>query len=139
MTPTNPPRELHADDPVLCYIDEPWAYFTTQALEDQWGDDWDDAPYEHNAEAPYEDWGMYEEGKPQWRIVKIALDGPFETPSDAAMSCSVQEINRGDVAWLIPSWAARDDVKPIPAGTPLSEFKRLVKAAGGTIYIPEEE
>ncbi len=43
----------HADDPVLCYVDEPWAYFTPAALTDQWGDDWNDTPYEHNAEEPY--------------------------------------------------------------------------------------
>ena len=28
------------------------AYFTPLAMEDQWGDDWDDAPYEHNAGSP---------------------------------------------------------------------------------------
>lgn len=38
----------------LCYIDGPWAYFTTQPVAEQWGDDWDDAPYEHNAGDPYE-------------------------------------------------------------------------------------
>jgi len=37
----------------LCYVDLPWVYFTTQDLDKQWGDDWDDAPYEHNAEEPY--------------------------------------------------------------------------------------
>lgn len=25
----------------LCYIDAPWAYFTTARLEQQMGDDWD--------------------------------------------------------------------------------------------------
>ena len=38
----------------LCYIEKNFAYFTTQDLEKQWGDDWDDAPYEHNAGTPYE-------------------------------------------------------------------------------------
>ena len=37
---------------VLCYVDAPWAYFTTRRLSEQWGDDWDDAPYEHNAGTP---------------------------------------------------------------------------------------
>ena len=37
-------------EPVLCYIDQhKRAYFTTQALSKQWGDDWNDAPYEQNA------------------------------------------------------------------------------------------
>ena len=39
--------------PVLCYVDGAFAYFTTRPLAEQWGDDWDDAPYEHNAETPY--------------------------------------------------------------------------------------
>lgn len=45
----------------LCYIDDNGysnqgvAYFTDN-LENQWGDDWDDAPYEHNAESPYHEW-----------------------------------------------------------------------------------
>lgn len=37
----------------LCYVDGNRAYFTTQPLDQQWGDDWDDAPYEHNAGTPY--------------------------------------------------------------------------------------
>ena len=40
-------------EPILCYVKGPWAYFTTQPLKKQWGDDWDDAPYEHNAGEPY--------------------------------------------------------------------------------------
>ena len=31
-----------------------YLYFTND-LENQWGDDWDDAPYEYNAEIPYDD------------------------------------------------------------------------------------
>lgn len=33
----------------LCYVDDGFAYFTTKPLTEQWGDDWNDAPYEHNA------------------------------------------------------------------------------------------
>ena len=38
---------------VLCYVYGPWAYFTSRPLSEQWGDDWNDAPYEHNAGEPY--------------------------------------------------------------------------------------
>ena len=38
----------------LCYVQNNKAFFTTQNLEDQWGDDWDDIPYEHNSGYPYE-------------------------------------------------------------------------------------
>ena len=37
----------------LCYVAGNFAYFTTKPLSEQWGDDWDDAPYEHNAGTPY--------------------------------------------------------------------------------------
>ena len=34
---------------------EKWAFFTPM-FERQWGDDWNDAPYEHNAGYPYDDY-----------------------------------------------------------------------------------
>lgn len=37
----------------LCYVSGPFAYFTSKELSEQWGDDWNDAPYEHNAGEPY--------------------------------------------------------------------------------------
>lgn len=44
-----------AADPTVCYFDEPWLFFTSAPLAAQWGDDWNDAPYEHNAGTPYPD------------------------------------------------------------------------------------
>ena len=38
---------------VLCYVSGNQAWFTTQPLEKQWGEYWDDASHEHNAEDPY--------------------------------------------------------------------------------------
>ena len=44
----------------LCYVDQEDEYssittlYFTNDMEKQWGDDWDDAPYEHNSESPYE-------------------------------------------------------------------------------------
>jgi hypothetical protein len=37
----------------LCYVKGNWAYFTSRPLSEQTGDDWNDAPYEHNAGTPY--------------------------------------------------------------------------------------
>lgn len=42
----------------LCYVDGQKAWFTDN-FEKQWGDDWNDKPYECNAEEPYDHW--YEE------------------------------------------------------------------------------
>jgi hypothetical protein len=153
----------------LCYIAEPWAYFTTRPVEEQWGDDWDDAPYEHNAGRPYE-WRVESDGqwcrcvdpkgvfcrhgdgacgkpghlpKPpvaRWEVMRIAWEGPFDTPagraSGGSSSYSVRDINAGQIAWLLPSRDAAPHRVHIPAGTSLDDFARLVRSVGGTIYTP---
>jgi hypothetical protein len=48
----------------LCYVNGPFAYFTTKEVSEQWGDDWNDAPYEHNAGKPYE-WSKRDKA-PKW-------------------------------------------------------------------------
>ena len=141
--PANPDNE-----PVLCYVQDNVAYFTTRALDEQWGDDWDDAPYEHNAGRPYlplMNWrdkdGVVRDanpdGSPKWKIVEINFSGPFETPCEHKINSpySVQDINRGDVPWL----RTADDSVVIPAGTPLSDFIDAIKAGGGTAALAVKE
>jgi hypothetical protein len=144
-------------EPVLCYVDGAWAWFTTKPLDDQWGDDWDDAPYEHNAGLPYGPLGEWsaedgrhlprgrdfrDDGTPKWEVFKVAWDGPFETPADLASSnsrYSVRTINRGAVAWLAPTgYGAKGEARAIPAGTTLGEFVLLMEAAGGRVYFDAE-
>lgn len=122
--------------PILCYISEPWAYFTTQDLKDQWGDDWDDAPYEHNAGTPYEH--RNEDSTPKWKIIKVAYDGDFETPRDCHTNSpySVKRINAGAIPWLVTSRWTSKPIITIPAGTPLDQFLELVSKAGGTVFTP---
>ena len=122
-------------EPVLCYVDGAWAYFTTQSLDKQWGDDWNDAPYEHNAGTPYYDYENISKPKePRWRIIKVAFDGGLSTPGGGEMnsSYSVEQINRHEIAWLRDRWGNSGIV--IHAGTPLSEFKALIRKAGGAVY-----
>lgn len=116
----------------LCYVENNFAYFTSQPLEKQWGDDWNDAPYEHNAGTPY---GPHREGE-SWEIVKIAFDGDFETPADIAgcnSSYSVEMINKGAIAWLTQRWS--ENKISIPAGTTIIEFQKLIELGGGTTYL----
>lgn len=117
-------------EPILCYIDGPWAYFTTQSLQQQWGDDWDDKPYEHNAGNPY---GPHEGDKP-WEIVKVAWDGDFFAPCDGHLNSkwSVKDINNKCVPWL-----SRPYDKPLNiwAGTTLSKFKKMIREGGGSVYV----
>ena len=125
---------------MLCYVSEPWAYFTTADIFDQWGDDWNDAPYEHNAGDPYE-WHPYmaERGVEAYTLFKVAFDGPWETPSSYELNSaySVEDINHGKVAWLhTDRYSLHSVEKPvcIMAGTPLIEFCKLVAEGGGHTY-----
>lgn len=86
-----------------------YAYFTPIPLDEQWGDDWDDYPYEYNAEPPYD--SLYEEkderGKwKEYEIIKVPFF--FEIykvylPNDWVNEnspFSVRDINAGAVAWV---------------------------------------
>jgi len=120
----------------LCYIDEPWAHFTTQALDKQWGDDWGDAPYECNAGRPYGG---------EWELCKVAFEVDGETPRDAiGRHISVRDINGKLRPWLRLYWnePGQDSTtmtcRDLYAGTTLEEFKAAVRAAGGTVFVEEE-
>ena len=134
-----PADEPNKDDPVLCYVDGWQAYFTTRKLSDQWGDDWDNAPYEHNAGIPYrpnKTFSRLVDGKwvrgtnyngntPAWTITRVVFDGEgWDTPNanHSNRPYCVQDINAGSVPWL---WNPQTR-KAIPAGTKLSEFRTLV-------------
>lgn len=119
---------------VLCYVAGETAYFTTRTLDKQWGDDWNDAPYEHNAGPPYE-WREGSSSEAPYQIAILKFSGPFSTPADIAGSnsrYSVQMINSGACAWLVA-----DDPKyrSIPAGITAAQFADLMQAAGGTVYL----
>ena len=125
----------------LCYIKGCWAYFMTAKLSEQWGDDWDDAPYEHNASEPYE-W----EGPntlPRYEIVKVAFDAELETPAEILGGCnssySVKMINSGAVAWLTTSKWSSSPLVSIQAGCPLDKFCEAIRVSGGEVYVKQEK
>ena len=116
-------------DPVLCFVKDQWAFFTAKDLKEQSGCDWDDRPYQHNASIPHED----------GTITRVAFYGDFETPEDFTDSLSADDINAGVMAWISGSRWSSDEVNRIviPAGTTLSEFKRLIKLGSGKVYTEE--
>lgn len=136
----------------LCYIEGSFAYFTTQDIDKQWGDDWDDAPYEHKAGTPYTPHIRYfaadrqekipeywnEDGSPKWEIMKIAFYCPSSaTPAETAGSnsrYSVQMINNK----LIP-WLTKYPDKALFAGASIDEFVKFIEEAGGEIFFPKEK
>jgi len=126
-------------DAVLCFVKGAWASFTTQPLEDQWGDDWNDAPYESNAGLPYDDWKPRNAGddwEPAWEIITVAFSGPFETPGHY----SVEDINHRAAPWLRESWWSAGNAPrvKIDAGTTLRDFIKAVESVDGTVYVPLE-
>jgi hypothetical protein len=140
----------------LCYIDKnDTAYFTTQDLATQTGDDWNDIPYEHNAGTPYDarifyyengetkkdekDWN--EDGTPKWEIYTLKFN-PYnmETPTSHYDNSrySVDMINAGAVAWLTGYDSTNKKHVAINAGASIEEFKEKVRQCGGKIYVLED-
>lgn len=112
----------------LCFVDSErsCAYFTEKEVAKQWGDDWDDAPYEYNAEPPYgED------------VKKIFFDLPcyYKVPCSGYLNSpySVEEINNGVVAWM---W--NDNFK-LMAGDTLDTFITTIEKNDGTVYLEKEK
>lgn len=123
----------------LCFVQGNWAYFTTLPVEEQWGDDWDDAPYEHNAGEPYDD--SKNTTDPMWLITKVAFDCDLVPPCSGHLNSpyTVRAINTGAAPWLrSPIWTKPEKLMAVQAGTTLAQFIQLIKRAGGTVYTPVE-
>lgn len=112
----------------LCYIEDSLAYFTALSIDKQWGDDWDDAPYQWNAEPPYGD---------KDNIYILAFQCTLATPAQCGLSVSVQDINKGTVPWLSDkSYTTGVNIPVVYAGCSLDEFINVIHKTGGIIYLP---
>lgn len=116
-------------DAVLCYVEHgEWAWFTTRPLDEQWGDDWNDRPYDCNAGRPYGP----REGE-CWHVFRVGFDAPLESPwsRPGEPGLSVMEINSGAKPWLT-SWQSE---VAIYAGTTLARFIEHIQSLGGDVYV----
>jgi hypothetical protein len=134
----------------LCYISEhgPTAYFTTAKLWGasgetiQWGDDWNDAPFEHNAGTPYactahdvdlgHVWMLYSclFASPLYRIDRYLHD----LNGDLNSHISVADINQGKHPWLKGDPEdARYRHTEVKAGISFIEFAKIMEACGGAV------
>lgn len=114
----------------LCYVKKGVAYFTNLSLDEQWGDDWDDVPYECNAEEPYWD----EEGQ----IIKLMFLSPnHEEPCEGYCNSpySVSDINHLAHPWLSDRYSGKH--ANILAGCTMEEFCDLIEKAGGMVFFPK--
>ena len=95
-----------------------FAYFTPRDLDDQWGDDWDNVPYDCNAEKPYDD------GE-EIIIIPFHIDSGLPVDWTNGYNCaySVKDINQGAIAWVYDRYKGIC----IHAGTNPYEFIKKLK------------
>lgn len=131
----------------LCYVKGNKAWFTDN-MEKQWGDDWNDKPYEHNAGEPYDDWGellednedifkrKYEYHKIKHKVLYFETnDWREQQPCDGYLNSpySVEDINNKIVPWI------KGEGYEIYAGTEYEEFIKVIEDNGGTVYVSRKE
>lgn len=122
------------DSSALCFVSNYsfgfrcLSVWLTDNLAKQWGDDWDDVPYEHNAGEPYE---ARKDGDP--KPVQFIVVGDYRTPdrNHSNSPYSVQSINKKAHPWLVGD--ARDSHQSLYAGATLEELKAFVSATGGLL------
>lgn len=88
----------------LCYVKDGILYFTDR-FDTQWGDDWDDAPYEHNAGSPYEGGENSRDTDGVLRLFAYEPSFYLSEPKDGYMNSpfSVKQINKKFIPWLLYS------------------------------------
>lgn len=126
----------------LCYVDGNEAWFTSD-WKNQWGDDWNDRPYEHNAGSPYSHYFDDDHVEHEIQLKKVYFDIPrciVKEPNYGLNNSpySVQDINNHRVAWLTIDTYDKDPVY-LFAGVSYSNFVRQIEELGGTIYVPKKK
>jgi len=117
----------------LCLMLGDMAYFHSKVFHEVWGDDWNDAPLQHNAGQPYVDEGD--------KCVSCYVTGPFEQPF-YEMDKAVSQINnqRSPGIWLRYENRYESDNTLWGAAYPgmtTHEFVRWVEERGGSVYFRE--
>ena len=127
----------------LCLVSGSFAHFTDCPLNLQWGDDWDDAPFEHNAGSPY---ANHDEGGERVKhdVFSVFIAGGFDYPDSYQLNSaySVEQINDKEVAWMKTDrhnvkWQGCENVE-VWAGATFAEFLDYVRRAKAVIYFPAQ-
>lgn len=116
------------DVPNPDYIDgkqDHYAYFTPISLDTQWGDDWDDSPYDCNSGIPY-DSSIIDGVRKHIEIIQIPFCKKYNfrlTNDLSHRDCpfSVKDINRGVVCWMFLE-NDQDDYSVIYGGDSIEKF-----------------
>lgn len=100
----------------LCFVENGIMYLTKD-WENVHGDDWNDAPYEHNAEPPMDEFISS-------MIAFLSVDYDTHEPCERG-SFSVAEINKGAIPWLYNPVAG-----PLSGGDDIDACIEWLKKAG---------
>ena len=124
----------------LCYVDGNEAWFTSD-WKNQWGDYWDDRPYEHNAGSPYSHYFDDNHVEHEIQLKKVYFDIPLGIVKEPGYGLtnspySVQDINNRRCPWLI---IEQKGTHYIFAGISYTNFVRQIEELGGTIYVPKKK
>lgn len=118
-------------------------YFTTGDITKEWGDDWDDAPWEHNAGHPYENQkdALYFE-----LCVENGDYTNFYTCNyqHGNSPWSVEKINKGAVAWAhIEEWSpdsrSYSFTYYFKAGESLEKFLQVCNRSGIRVWVRQPD
>jgi len=110
----------------LCYVTDSFAFFTPLTLEEQWGDDWNDKPYQHNAGEPYED-----DASP---LLIIGYRGAYYLPEDSYRTpLSVKMLNERRYPWLSTGCGFKG--QNLYAGASPEDFIRFIQETGGDVFL----
>jgi hypothetical protein len=90
----------------LCYVDRNKLFFTTLPLEEQWGDNWDEEPYETKSSYPYNEKdalgndtiSQYAMIIPERLVRKVTIVCPCDEWKQSPYT--VEEINEGYEPWI---------------------------------------
>jgi len=127
------------DQAQLCYVELPFVWFTMNLCE-QSGDDWNDVPFEYNAEPPSLRRGQ------DWEIFRVAIfANPYNyellTPDSGYYGgpWSVDDINAGATPWLrlTDLHCQHLTMASLMAGTTYAEFKEFAARYGLFIWLDE--
>ena len=118
------------DDFKLCYVDSGEATFTTAPLDEQWGDDWSDAPRDCNAGPPYAYHDrMAVRGLGRYELLTITFSYS-DYVNDVDQKWTVEDINRSMVRpWL---FGKRD---ALWAGAGVQEFLDFLTNNGSQAFV----
>ena len=122
----------------LCYVKDGCAWFTPVPLEKQWGDDWDDAPYECNASEPYDDVRQADGSYLKHELVRIMFRGDVDEPCQRQPNSvySVQSINKGETPWLASRYDSHD--QGVFGGATLNQFIDYAERRGLEFFLTKE-